>query len=227
MDAGECLCIGAPKQIVGRYQKLLYAPPEKREAILSEIRRAAQGQQQINHSSQHTGELANASERNSQAESFDPNLKPTSTIEYESRGANIEATRIATLSGLRVNNLVRARTYSFSYTVKFSSSASNVRFGVLIKTTSGFELGGSSSAQHGMGEPYIEAGAVVHVRFLFRCLLLPGVYFMNAGCAAMVDGEETYLHRVVDTAMFRVLPEQGGTTTGLIDFDFEPMVEVL
>ena len=42
IDAGERLAEGIPKQIVGRYQKLLYAPSDKREAIREQIRRSDQ-----------------------------------------------------------------------------------------------------------------------------------------------------------------------------------------
>jgi lipopolysaccharide transport system ATP-binding protein len=42
MDAGERLASGVPKQIVGRYQKLLYAPAEKRDVIRKQIRNSFQ-----------------------------------------------------------------------------------------------------------------------------------------------------------------------------------------
>jgi len=38
LDAGEKLAIGEPKHIVGHYQKLLYAPSDKRDAIRGQIR---------------------------------------------------------------------------------------------------------------------------------------------------------------------------------------------
>ena len=74
-------------------------------------------------------------------ESFNPNLKPSSTIEYESHGVYIESPAVLTLAGDQVNNLVRGRTYRYTYNVFFTQSASNVRFGMLIKTISGLELG--------------------------------------------------------------------------------------
>jgi lipopolysaccharide transport system ATP-binding protein len=160
-------------------------------------------------------------------ESFDPSLKPTSTIEYESLGVRIEEASVFTLSGLQVNNLVSTRTYRYSYKARFFGAASTVRFGMLIKTTSGFELGGSSSAPPGMGEPFIAAGTVVQISFLFRCSLLPGVYYLNAGCSGWLDEEDRFLHRLVDTAMFRVLPQERDARTGIVDFEFEPTVEVI
>jgi lipopolysaccharide transport system ATP-binding protein len=139
MDAGEILAIGAPKQIVGRYQKMLYAPADKREIIREQIRQTNvhlwEPEKIIESESQM--DYAPVEHVSVMQESFDPYLKPSSTIEYESHGAYIESPAVLTLDGQQVNNLVRGKTYRYTYTVKFTRSASNVRFGMLIKTTSG------------------------------------------------------------------------------------------
>jgi len=48
-------------------------------------------------------------------ETFDPHLKPVSTIEYESLGPVIGQPVILTVTGERVNGLVRGRKYRFCY----------------------------------------------------------------------------------------------------------------
>lgn len=227
MDAGEKLAIGIPKQIVGRYQKLLYAPSDKQEAIREQIRRA-----------DHSGEIVSPGEKavpeeqsnfkiqNSQ-EFFDPNLKPSSTITYESHGAHIQEPAVLTLAGEQVNNLIRGTTYLYAYTVHFSKSACNVRFGMLIKTITGVELGGgasSSSVQDALA--FVEAGTRCRVEFRFRCALNPGVYFMNAGVVGDVNGNETFLHRLIDIAMFRVQPDTENLATGIVDFGCYPEIEL-
>lgn len=229
MDAGEKLAVGLPKQIVGRYQKLLYAPADKRDAIREQIRRAdehvlesASGvevQSAEEHASlQHIQELQ---------ESLDPNLKPSSTIEYESHGAYIESPAVLTLAGQQVNGLVRGKTYRYAYTVRFTKSASNVRFGMLIKTTSGVELGGGVSANSVRDSlAYVKAGSIYRVEFRFHCALNPGVYFLNAGVVGDVDGNETYLHRLIDIAMFRVQPDTENQATGIVDFGCYPELEL-
>jgi lipopolysaccharide transport system ATP-binding protein len=214
MDAGECLCMGAPKQIVGRYQKLLYAPPEQRHAL----------RQVLRHSDSSSASLApEATEPVAHApalqESFDPNLVPSSTIAYESRGAFIQNPAVRTQAGEQVNNLIRGKTYRYTYRVQFSESASNVRFGMLIKTTSGLELGGgvtASSARTSLAS--VVAGACYAVEIRFVCALNPGVYFLNAGVVGEVAGTETFLHRVVDITLFRVLPDGQTLATGIVDF---------
>ena len=227
LDSGKKLAIGSPKQIVGRYQKLLYAPSDKRDAVLAEIHHANLTHQPAASTDESpTSEADVVPAQVEIQESFDPSLKPTSTIDYESSGAHIEGACVSTLAGHTVNNLVSGRTYRYNYRVRFTQSATNVRFGMMIKTISGVELGGSTSAIIGMDEPHLAAGSVVDIGFVFRCSLLPGVYFLNAGCAGLVNYEDRYLHRVVDVAMFRVLPEEGDIRTGMVDFECAPTVSL-
>ena len=229
MDSGEKLAVGVPKQIVGRYQKLLYAPADKRESIREQIRRmddhvavsssaAEQEAHQDQLPSEHVQELQ---------ENFDPHLKPSSTIEYESHGAYIDTPAVLTLSGEQVNKLMRGKTYRYAYTVRFTRGASNVRFGMLIKTTSGVELGGGASANSPRDSlACVEAGSSYRVEFHFRCALNPGVYFLNAGVVGDVDGSGTYLHRLIDIAMFRVQPDTENLATGIVDFGCYPEIEL-
>ncbi|MFZ3221862.1 MAG: ABC transporter ATP-binding protein [Rugosibacter sp.] len=228
MDSGEKLAMGIPKQMVGRYQKLLYAPTEKHKEIREEIRLMGESKNltEVNISAQKSAPESNH-EPESQA-SFDPNLIPSSTIEYESQGAYIESPAILTLAGQQVNNLVRGQTYCYTYTVRFIKGATNVRFGMLIKTTSGVELGGGASARYQQDSlSYVEAGSLYQVEFRFKCVLHNGVYFMNAGVVGEVKGDEGYLHRLIDVVMFRVLPDSEGFANGIVDFGCYPEVRSL
>lgn len=227
MDAGEKLASGAPKQLVGLYQKLLYAPADKQALIREQIRRADQRQEAEVQVDPERPRQEETVQQHQQQESFDPALKPSSTIEYESHGALIEAAHICTVAGLPVNNLVRGKTYRYVYTVRFAELARQVRFGMLIKTINGVELGGGVSAaatRHSLEQA--EPGATYKVEFRFVCALNPGVYFLNAGVVGEVAGSETYLHRMIDIAMFRVLPESHDLATGMVDFGCYPEIEL-
>ncbi len=229
MDSGEKLTVGLPKQIVGRYQKLLYAPSDKRDAIREQIRQADKSAMEnanpVETSLSKTVESVENSQ--TQEEYFDPNLKPSSTIEYESHGAYIETPTILTLSGQQVNNLVRGNTYRYAYSVRFTKDASNVRFGMLIKTTSGVELGGGVSANNSKDTlTHVSAGAICQVEFTFCCALNQGVYFLNAGVVGDIHDGESYLHRLIDIAMFRVMPDSEGYTTGVVNFGCYPEIEL-
>ncbi len=229
MDAGEKLAVGLPKQIVGRYQKLLYAPAETREIVREQIRLADEKfATPANHASDSTTEpLPPVEPVRAQREYYDPHLKPTSTIVYESYGAYIESPALLTLAGEQVNNLVRGANYRYTYIVRFTKSATNVRFGMLIKTPAGVELGGGTSANSARDSlPFVERGTSYQVEFRFRCALNEGVHFMNAGVFGNADGSEKYLHRLVDISMFRVIPDTGNLATGIVDFGCYPEVEL-
>ncbi|WP_241048174.1 ABC transporter ATP-binding protein [Achromobacter xylosoxidans] len=229
LDSGEQLAIGSPKHIVSCYQKLLYAPADRR----ADLREAIKAQQDISSegaagSSQITGLPELDQHAPDTDESYDPSLRPVSTMAFESHGALIDQPAIYTLDGKRVNNIVRGGTYLYRYHVYFAQSASNVRFGMMIKTTSGIELGGSvSAASPRTSLPYVEKGSDYQVEFKFDCRLAPGVYFLNAGASGEVNGAETYLHRLVDVAMFRVQANGESTQTGVVDFSCHPEIKKL
>lgn len=217
MDGGELLVSGHPKHVVGKYQKLLYAPVEQRSDIRAAIVISAHSSfSQQPASSEQTPSQAKEAELQ---EFYDPHLTPQSTIAYEPNGAVIEQPRIMTLDGKQVNNLRRGQSYRYCYRVEFKRRAAEVRFGMLIKTVSGAELGGAVSASNDQRTlPNISAGTIVDVEFHFQCSLNSGVYFLNAGVAGIDGEEEIYLHRLLDACMFRVLPESAGISTGIVDF---------
>ncbi|MFH0255786.1 ABC transporter ATP-binding protein [Vibrio rumoiensis] len=216
MDCGEKIAIGNPKEIVNSYQKLLYAPEDKQKEIRDEVIRSLNSQVIETRSS----EVENIHVTDDKAlEFFDPNLVPESTIEYESHGAIISLPRVLTQTGIEVNNLVRGQFYKFSYQVEFNSDFDNVRFGMLIKSLSGVELGGSVSSSSGESEIKGSLGERINIEFTFQCLLNPGVYFLNCGVLGNVNGIETYIHRLIDVSMFRVIPEVGLLSTGIMDFN--------
>jgi lipopolysaccharide transport system ATP-binding protein len=234
IDAGEQLAVGLPKQIVGRYQKLIYAPANMRQIIREQIVKSFQlafSQEESLGEFTFLNEPMKREHANKLKAGFDPHLKPASTIYYESNGALIEDPKILTLQGEQVNNLVRSEVYRYAYTVKFLNNASNVRFGMLIRTTSGIELGGAmTSASMVNAIPVVEAGKGFRVEFRFNASLNTGVYFMNAGVLGQVGEDDGYLHRLVDIIMFRILPDSDSHATAIVDFgcvaEFE-MIETL
>ena len=102
--------------------------------------------------------------------------------------------------------------------------ARRVRFGMMIKTTSGLELGGGTCPESGSGDAEIPAGARLGVRFDFRCQLFAGVYFVNAGVMGETEGTETYLHRLVDAVAFRVQPDASRRQSGYVDFEVQAAI---
>jgi lipopolysaccharide transport system ATP-binding protein len=232
LDQGELLLEGQPKVVVGLYHRLIYAPPERAAALRAALRQDARAVAEIPPPEIAADARSGVPDRRAapaptdEQAQFDPHLVPRSTIAYESRGAVIGPPCVLTRSGRPVNLLRGRGEYVYEYVVRFTRDCYNVRFGMLVKTVSGLDLGGAVSSTTGQALVHVEAGTQATVRFHFRCLLAPGAYFLNAGVTGVLDGAETFLHRLVDAAMIRVQPEPNTLTTGIVDFCAVPEVSV-
>lgn len=224
MDHGELLAEGTPKFVVSRYHKLIYAPVEKAAAIREGIRRETVLRldgQHLDNPREAVGGAEPASQQPvspDDAAYLDEGLVPQSTLRYQPRGATIESPHIETLQGRRVNVLKPGGEYVYTYRVSFQCTAVAVRFGMMVKTITGLELGGAVTAPTGMSDLTVEPGQAYTARFRFRAMLAQGVYFLNAGVTAHDADGETYLDRLIDVAMFRVMPDEKRLATGTIDF---------
>jgi lipopolysaccharide transport system ATP-binding protein len=109
--------------------------------------------------------------------------------------------------------LIPGHVYRYCYLADFQKTCAMVRFGMLIKTTTGTEIAGQASHADGDGIDVVEKGNSIEVRFEFQNKLLPGIYFGNAGVLANDEDGHTFMHRLLDAVMFRVKPV---TTLGVI-----------
>jgi lipopolysaccharide transport system ATP-binding protein len=232
LDSGELLSVGAPRRIVGGYQKLLYAPADKRDEVRESIRASRperiEAEQGLDMAAAVVTGVSAVEEGGVGQEIFDPGFLPQSTVVFESRGAVIGEARICTPEGVQVNGLLRGRSYRFRYDVSFDRTVTNVRFAMLIKASTGMPLGGGLSAPT-LSDAIlvVEPGTRYAVEYSFRCHLNPGVFFLNAGVFGCDEsGEEVVLHRKADVLAFRVLPVPGNRATELIDFGFECVAEI-
>lgn len=221
LDAGELLMVNEPRKTVGFYHKLISSPVEKREDVRYEIKLQEQytfvAKEKLKQSLHLGDDLNNP---NKLQHYYDPNLKPQSTIAYESLGATISSAKVLTLDGDRVNNLEQGKSYRYVYTVDFQKDSLNVRFGMLIKTVSGMELGGGmTTVSLDDNTELIHAGTKLNVEFTFKCALNPGLYFLNAGVLASLSGEDKHIHRLLDVELFRVMPNSNSISVGTINFD--------
>jgi len=234
LDRGELLANGSPKFVVSRYHKMLYVPADRADAIREAIRTEREDAQQavempeMSEADRQDVRLVAsvATEPNAPATAddsdiqgwFDEGLVPKSTVRYDTRGARIATPHIETPQGRKVNVLRAGDHYVYVYRVEFEEAATSVRCGMLIKTLTGLELGGGATSLPQDSIPLIEAGQTIEVRFHFRCLLDAGTYFFNAGVLARIAEEETYIDRLIDAAMFRVMPQAERLATGFVDF---------
>jgi lipopolysaccharide transport system ATP-binding protein len=220
LERGELLMAGSPRAVVTAYHKLLYSPPESAARLVEELRAGIAPVP----ADPAGGEPSPSAPEPRERPWYDPHLVPTSTTAYESRGAVIGQAGVFDLDGRPANVLVRREEYVYRYSVRFSKKCSRVRFGMLLKTVSGLEFGGAVSAARPDAIERVEAGTLATVRFRFRCFLMPGTYFLNAGVVAEIADEEVFLHRIIDLVMIRV--QHGATllATGIVDLSVVPEV---
>jgi lipopolysaccharide transport system ATP-binding protein len=220
IDHGELLLSGKPKLVTSNYHKLTYAPIDEQESLRDQIRNLNNQivENQLENKNIWEADLDRLSQK--PTDFYDPNMLPQSTIVFMSRGAEIDQPYITTLEGERVNILTKRKEYLYIFHVQFYETAYKVRFGMLIKTVSGLEIGGVVSHPINEGIDCVTKGQVIKVEFKFQCLVRTGVYFFNAAVVGLVDGVEVFLHRKVDAAMFRVDPEENvrDITYGIVDF---------
>jgi len=226
LDQGECILSGRPKDVVANYYRLISAPHDKQAELREEIRNGGLFSGRISEQDQEA--LPESLTRSNPGEEafYDPTLVPSTTIQYVSRGVEISDPRLTTLEGRIVNNLIRGQDFDYCYKVRFYETAFGVRFGMLIKTVTGFELGGAVNSQLEDAIPVIHEGSLVEVKFRFSCFLLPGTFFLNCGVMGTIEGAEAFLDRQIDATIFRVTPERGLAATNIIDFRIRPTINL-
>ena len=236
LDQGEMLMQGTPKEVVTTYQKLLYAPADRaaqvRQEIIAAYRNGAVRSTLLTTGARGQGSSAADAATDPSAPDVDPayweeGLLSKSTVDYERRGACIEDPHIETLDGRKVNVLATGRTYIYTYRVNVEQTLARVRCGMMIRSMTGVEVGGAASSMPQAAIPLLAAGENLVTRFSFRCLLHPGVYFLNAGVLAAIGEGEEYVDRRIDAVMFRVMPSMTRLATGFVDLlDGTPEVDV-
>lgn len=204
LDKGELLMEGTPKDVLAQYHKMIFAPEHKWDEIRQSLK-----------NKQPTASLTTYVEA----------LRPETTVHYTTQGAEIQHPHLLTPEGQPANVLERGKDYIVRYNVHFHQPAKQVRFGMLIKTLTGIELSGYSiPPEQELTEDVVE-GTVIQVSFRFPVHLLPGSYFINVGCSAMVHGERIYLHRIVDVLMFKIMPEGDINQGGIVDLQIKPHLQ--
>lgn len=216
LDRGETLAIGSARRVVNLYQKLAFAAESQRDAVRAAIAGDAEG---LSVDPALSGaEVAHSEVAHSEADrsNFDPELKPLDTVAYSRLGASIRDPFIEAFDGRRVNLLHPGRRYRLRFEVEFDRTIAAVRCGMMIRTTTGVEVGGAVSAAEGEGV-LADAGRRCCVSLEFDCRMQPGTYFVNAGVVGRPEAEEVFLDRLVDVLMIRVLAGGDPTVTGLVD----------
>ena len=228
LDGGEKLLDGRPRTVVAQYQRLVNLSGG--DAV--PVRAAIKAMAGVEHGGDAPSAIyaepmrgAQADDKDALLEYFDPNYQSKSRVDYESQGAMIENLRILNASGRPVNILQRRNRYSFAYDVTYHRDASEIAFGMLIKTINGIELAGIGTNLVADKILRVRAGQCAEVRMAFDCNLAPGAYFMNCGAGAVDRGEPVMLHRILDGLAFRVVDDGKQLFSGHVDLNISPTIE--
>jgi len=238
IDHGESILIGDPKLVIAKYQRLAYAPPARQEQVRQAILAMREDEDGTarpfdREDDAEDDDVGQAGDNDAPEQTprehevsayYDKNLVPTSTVSYTPNGAVIDNIRILDETDAEVNIITSGKTYRYCYEVRFTQGVCAVYFGMVLKTISGFEIGGMGSHEASDAEPYIAGGSVVRVTFWFRNMLRPGIYFANAGAYSYAMENQQVLHRIIDAHMFRVVaaPSMRWNLSGVVDISSPP-----
>jgi lipopolysaccharide transport system ATP-binding protein len=223
IDSGGLLLDGEPKSVIDQFHRLVFAPAESREAIIADIRSGGAAEAEI---PQSAGE-AETEQSAAVGETFDPNLTAKGRTELPENGARILDPRIETLDGARVNTLIRGNLYRFCFDVEFATDAWQVLFQMMIRTHAGYPLGGSRSARPSELTLKVNAGDRATAGFTFPCRLFSASHYtISCGVMGRADSEFGFLHRIIDSVMFRVQADPDLMLQGLVDFELEPDIAI-
>lgn len=217
---GSKLLDGEPKLVTGLYLKHINRPINKKADVQQEYAKliastventkAEEVEQAKKPDSKNANQKAPAQNQVNLA-SFNPSLKPTSTIEYESKGAQILDVKVTDLEGKEVNILEHGKQYYYSYRVKVTQPLQQVSFGFLLKQKNGTAIGGGVYPSM---KDYIEQlRKSIEVRFKITCNLADGDYFFNAGVQAKLNDKQDYAHRILDAYMVKVINQSPNMTS--------------
>lgn len=209
----EVILEDTPKKVTDFYQKLVFS--KKHNEVLDEIKGnvvAKNEQTQI------------IKELEVDKEFYLPEFKSKPII-YRNYDVDIFDIMILNTNGEKVNILETEKYYTYQYKIKFNDSFENVNLGTQLKTTKGLLL--SAISLHLKEDKLlkiVEKDTVYTIDFEFKCSLLEGDYFFNAGVSIFNDGNLVFLNRIIDALIFKVKGSDS-IVRGLINQDYKILVE--
>lgn len=220
LERGERILFSDPVTTVRAYQKIIYAQPGEHAQLIKEY----QELDRLKSSEQKSFVAPKITERQidepqpdklANVDFFDRNLLPETTQNYPIQGAKIEEFQISNLEGEVVNCLLPDHCYNFKVTGIFTEDRENIYFGLQIRSTSGLVVSGQRFPEEGRSLNLATKGQRFQLICNFKMSLIPGVYFIGGGVWSLQ--EPNCLHRILDAAMFRILPQKQTGALGFVD----------
>lgn len=187
IDSGELLEFGPARQVCEAYEKDLFAnevgdPPE--QTRLNEADAEILG---------------------------DPELVSDCEVVYGDGRAHIEKVWLENGDGKATNVFLPNRPFKVKYNVRADQELVDPIFAFMVKTKEGSTVFGTDSKTLSRPSGSLAAGEELEVVFRIENNLAPGTYFLNCGIRDSLGDETSYIHRRVDTMMFKVLRNDQST----------------
>jgi lipopolysaccharide transport system ATP-binding protein len=205
LSNGKKVIDGEPKHVTSLYMK----NSNKDIIDSSKVAKEFQELQKATHQ-KHTqtiipGKIEKPKTETSIKEFYTPSLKPKSTLYYEEKGAKILNVKVTTLENKKINVLRHTNKYLFSLDVDFHKIHEDVNFGIAIKDMKGSLIAGASYELLKHKKLDSVKDSRYKIDFLFECLLVEGIFVIDAVVHSEWSTNKNILNRVNDAYIFRVL----------------------
>ncbi len=208
LNKGQVVIDDKPRNVLNFYHKISSLSDVVRNDLCKKMCKEKYTKDEIKKS---------ASLQNNLCARFDKELKSETSTTYGTEEAIIHDPHFCTKDGTRVNILVHGDTYDLKYKIEFLRYFNYFKAGILIKSTSGIEIGGYYRSIH-IDNDNADEKNEYDVCFKFKCSLNPDVYFSNVGVSDGTIDNSSYIVRVLDAIMFEVISNPESTATGYVDF---------
>lgn len=206
IHGGQVVLDGEPKRVTGLYSKMMNSNNIDIEAIKEEF--ANPKKIDIKKSKEKNilkSKEEEIEEYSDFEEFFDEGIVSKSQVVYESHGAKITNVRLTCINkNDYVNTIKFSKQYEYKYDVIFERDATDVRFGMMIKSISGIGLSGATYPSQFEKALNFKKGEIINVTWRFCNYYTDGLFLTNAGVhGALVNNEISFLHRIHDVISFR------------------------
>jgi lipopolysaccharide transport system ATP-binding protein len=199
LEKGEQVFSNNAKEVIEEYQRFIYSQEESQKQILGQIRLKNDIGKQPEILTPGDNHIKRPLIKNYN-DHFLPELVSKSIRIYGDYNVHISDIMIINKKKQKVNLLKSGESYQLVYRVESRENAGNVKLGMRIKTISSVDI---SIASYTLGTMNI--GDTYDIQWSFKCILLPGDYYLNIGINGDINGKAVVLKRITDVLLIRVV----------------------
>ena len=222
IDQGIILLEGSPKLVTLSYEKFLFGNPDNRENIKKELLILNKQKNKETAPSKPANEPANSESSlfdNCDAVAVRKKGKKTSCIHeavyldnfqtkskkiFKNKNIDVLDLHVSTQNGKRVNYLFPHDYYYLNYGVKFAEEAENIVFSCVFKTEKGLVLSGVRYPTAGKTIERVIKNTVYSVKLRFKCMFLPGNYYIDFGVVGFKGEKKHVLSAEYDALVLKI-----------------------